>query len=262
MRTQRRDQHSGRIGLGPETSGRRGAEHDTRGAHPLSHSPGRGRFRDRAQPRAKLEILGAILLALFLFALDQTVVGTALPRIVTDLHGNEPLHVGRHDLPADGHDQRPDLRQAVRPVRPAADRHLRGRACSSWRPIAGRAQPGDVAVHPVPRPPGPGRRRRLPGRPRRGRGPVHAGRARQVPRPVRSRVRALVARRARPSAGSSPTTSAGTGSSSSTCRSGWSRSCILWRLLPAIKRPGRGPPHRLPRRGRLRRWRSRRSSSA
>jgi len=40
-------------------------------------------------PRAKLEILGAILLALFLFALDQTVVGTALPVIVTDLHGNE-----------------------------------------------------------------------------------------------------------------------------------------------------------------------------
>jgi EmrB/QacA subfamily drug resistance transporter len=39
-------------------------------------------------PRARLEILGAILLALFLFALDQTVVGTALPRIVTDLNGN------------------------------------------------------------------------------------------------------------------------------------------------------------------------------
>jgi len=40
-------------------------------------------------PRAKLEILGAILLALFLFALDQTVVGTALPVIVTDLGGND-----------------------------------------------------------------------------------------------------------------------------------------------------------------------------
>ena len=40
-------------------------------------------------PRAKLEILGAILLAMFLFALDQTVVGTALPQIVTDLRGNE-----------------------------------------------------------------------------------------------------------------------------------------------------------------------------
>ncbi|MFL5779362.1 MAG: MDR family MFS transporter [Chloroflexota bacterium] len=39
-------------------------------------------------PRERLEILGAILLALFLFALDQTVVGTALPVIVTDLHGN------------------------------------------------------------------------------------------------------------------------------------------------------------------------------
>jgi EmrB/QacA subfamily drug resistance transporter len=39
-------------------------------------------------PRAKLEILAAILLAMFLFALDQTVVGTALPRIVTDLQGN------------------------------------------------------------------------------------------------------------------------------------------------------------------------------
>ena len=40
-------------------------------------------------PRAKLEILFATLLALFLFALDQTVVGTALPMIVTDLNGNE-----------------------------------------------------------------------------------------------------------------------------------------------------------------------------
>jgi EmrB/QacA subfamily drug resistance transporter len=43
---------------------------------------------DQLSPRARLEILGAILLALFLFALDQTVVGTALPVIVTDLHGD------------------------------------------------------------------------------------------------------------------------------------------------------------------------------
>ncbi len=40
-------------------------------------------------PRAKLEILAAILLALFLFALDQTVVGTALPVILTELKGND-----------------------------------------------------------------------------------------------------------------------------------------------------------------------------
>src|SRR5687767_12428733 len=39
--------------------------------------------------RQKLEILGAVLLGLFLVALDQTIVGTALPRIVTDLGGNE-----------------------------------------------------------------------------------------------------------------------------------------------------------------------------
>jgi EmrB/QacA subfamily drug resistance transporter len=39
--------------------------------------------------RQKVEILLAILLALFLFALDQTVVGTALPIISTDLNGAE-----------------------------------------------------------------------------------------------------------------------------------------------------------------------------
>jgi EmrB/QacA subfamily drug resistance transporter len=38
-------------------------------------------------PRTKLAILGAMLLTLFLASLDQTVVGTALPRIVTDLNG-------------------------------------------------------------------------------------------------------------------------------------------------------------------------------
>jgi EmrB/QacA subfamily drug resistance transporter len=38
-------------------------------------------------PRTKLAILGAVLLTMFLASLDQTVVGTALPRIVTDLNG-------------------------------------------------------------------------------------------------------------------------------------------------------------------------------
>jgi EmrB/QacA subfamily drug resistance transporter len=36
-----------------------------------------------------MAIVGAVLLALFLSSLDQTVVGTALPRIVTDLHGSD-----------------------------------------------------------------------------------------------------------------------------------------------------------------------------
>src|SRR3981081_4444869 len=39
-------------------------------------------------PGARWAVLGAILLTLFRGALDQTVVGTALPRIVTDLNGN------------------------------------------------------------------------------------------------------------------------------------------------------------------------------
>jgi EmrB/QacA subfamily drug resistance transporter len=39
--------------------------------------------------RAKMEILFAVLLALFLGALDQTIVGTALPQIVSDLGGNQ-----------------------------------------------------------------------------------------------------------------------------------------------------------------------------
>ncbi len=38
--------------------------------------------------RARMEILFAILLGLFLSALDQTIVGTALPTIATDLNGN------------------------------------------------------------------------------------------------------------------------------------------------------------------------------
>ena len=91
--------------------------------------------RSQLSPRAKLEILGAILLAMFLFALDQTVVGTALPVIVTELGGNELLHVVGHDLPADVHDQRPDLRQTVGPVRPAAD-----------HPVGGRAVPGELGA--------------------------------------------------------------------------------------------------------------------
>ncbi len=41
-----------------------------------------------AQP-VRLRILLAVMIGVFLAALDQTVVGTALPRIVTDLRGNE-----------------------------------------------------------------------------------------------------------------------------------------------------------------------------
>jgi EmrB/QacA subfamily drug resistance transporter len=39
--------------------------------------------------RTRIEILIAVLLGIFLAALDQTIVGTALPHIVTDLNGND-----------------------------------------------------------------------------------------------------------------------------------------------------------------------------
>src|SRR5262245_7590087 len=37
----------------------------------------------------RMRVLGAVMVAVFLAALDQTVVGTALPRIITDLGGND-----------------------------------------------------------------------------------------------------------------------------------------------------------------------------
>jgi len=63
-------------------------------AAPVGAAPG-GAPADGAHPaielsrRARFEVLGAILLALLLGALDQTIVGTALPTIVTDLQGND-----------------------------------------------------------------------------------------------------------------------------------------------------------------------------
>jgi EmrB/QacA subfamily drug resistance transporter len=42
--------------------------------------------------RRKMEIMVAIMLGLFLAALDQTIVGTALPTIVGDLHGSNELY--------------------------------------------------------------------------------------------------------------------------------------------------------------------------
>src|SRR5882757_2213358 len=58
----------------------------------MTHSASTADDALNLSPRAKLEILGAILLALFLFALDQTVVGVALPKIVSDLPGSNELY--------------------------------------------------------------------------------------------------------------------------------------------------------------------------
>ena len=54
-----------------------------------SHAPAQDRAPIELPHRTRMEILGAVLLGIFLSALDQTIVGTALPRIVTDLEGND-----------------------------------------------------------------------------------------------------------------------------------------------------------------------------
>ena len=55
-----------------------------RGAPSLAEDPALG-----LPIRAKMEILVAVMLGLFLGALDQTIVGPALPTIVTELKGND-----------------------------------------------------------------------------------------------------------------------------------------------------------------------------
>lgn len=54
-----------------------------------SPTPMRTGAPQQLESRRRFLVLDAVLLALFLGSLDQTVVGTALPRTVTDLGGNE-----------------------------------------------------------------------------------------------------------------------------------------------------------------------------
>ena len=144
--------------------------------------------------RAKLEVLFAVMLGLFLGALDQTIVGPALPTIATELVGQRALRLDDHDLSPDQHDQRPVLGQAVRPLRPQADLHDRHRHLPDrLGPV--RAQPEHGDADPLPRHPGHRRRFTVPGGARDHRRHVHAGRARQVPGAVRGGLRRGLHRR-------------------------------------------------------------------
>lgn len=62
---------------------------DVRPATTAAATPVHDRAPIELPHRVRMEILGAVLLGIFLAALDQTIVGTALPRIVTDLKGND-----------------------------------------------------------------------------------------------------------------------------------------------------------------------------
>lgn len=59
---------------------------ETTGPAPVVTAPGEGRSR-----RAVMVSIGALLLGMLLAALDQTIVSTALPTIVSDLGGLEHL---------------------------------------------------------------------------------------------------------------------------------------------------------------------------
>lgn len=54
---------------------------------PVTHADGRIDYAKTLDHRTKMMILFGVLLGLFLSALDQTIVGTAMPKIISQLHG-------------------------------------------------------------------------------------------------------------------------------------------------------------------------------
>ena len=66
----------------------------------------------RLTGRALWTVFGALMLGMFLAALDQTIVSTALPTIVGDLGGLNHLTMGGHRVPAGGDHLDAAVRQA------------------------------------------------------------------------------------------------------------------------------------------------------
>ena len=98
------------------------------------------------------------MIGMFLAALDQTIVGTALPHHRQQPARTQPHQLGGHRLPADLHHLHAPLREALRPVRPQGPlpgrhRHLPGRLG------AVRAQPEHGPADRLPGHPGPRGRR-------------------------------------------------------------------------------------------------------
>ena len=154
----------------------------------------------RVNHGARTEILIAVMLTLFLSALDQTIVGTALPRVVTDLSGNQfyvwvvtvyllsatvsrPIYGKLSDL----FGRRPMIMIASASSSSARCSPASPRRCGSSSSSGG---------------PGPRRRRDLPDLAGDHRRPLQPTRARQVPGPVRRDVRGRLDHR--PGAGRLP----------------------------------------------------------
>ena len=69
----------------------------------LSLAQTQGGVTQTADQRRIWVIFSGLMLALLIASLDQTIVSTALPTIVSDLGGAEPAFVGCHRLLADLH---------------------------------------------------------------------------------------------------------------------------------------------------------------
>ena len=138
--------------------------------------------------RERTFTLVGIMVALFLGALDQTIVATAMPRILQELNGLSPLHLGGHRLPAGLHVHDPHLWKDFGPVRP------QGRRPGRRAPFPRRLRAlGAVTVHDgadhLPRRAGTGQRGHLLHGIHRGCRHLHPGGARQVPGALRRRLR-------------------------------------------------------------------------
>ena len=135
---------------------------------------------ERRSHRQVLVAFSAIMLATLLAALDQTIVATALPRIVADLHGFTRPVLGGDGVPADHDGHRAAVRQAERPLRAPADvRDLDLDLPARLGAVRDGADDG--RADRVPGAAGRRRRRAHPARPGRGGGPVLAARARALP---------------------------------------------------------------------------------
>ena len=183
-----------------------------------------------------MEILFAVMLGLFLGALDQTIVGPALPTIVTELHGNDyyvwaiTIYLLTSTISVPFWGKLSDLYGRKPIFMIGIVIFLVGSALSGLSQNMGML----ILFRGIQ---GVGAGRLVPGRAGDHRRHVHAPGARQVPGPVRRRVRHRVRRRPARRRLPDRDRSAGTGSSTSTSRSASSSLVVIQRLLPTVKTP-------------------------